>query len=245
MKKLLVVLLLLINAGVTVSARELHIVVNHWPPYVDRAAMSKGFAVEIISTALQSKDYSVSWRIEQWERALEGLDVGVYDAVGAVWKNPEREKQMLFSDPYWQNQIKFIKKKTLALQFNKLDDLNSYLIGVVRGYAYQDTFVNSKKLIKIPQNYLIQNLLKLAQGEIDLTLGDEMAVSYQLQQFMKGSIDDFEFLPKTLSTRGLHIAVSKQHPQAKKIIDDFNQALAAMKDDGRFDAIVKKYRFAK
>ena len=116
---------------------------------------------------------------------------------------------------------------------------------MVRDYAYQDAFLQSKQVIKIPQNHLIQNLLKLAQGEIDLTLGDELAVNFQLQQFMRGNINDFEFLPKPLSTRGLYLAVSKQHPKAKKIIADFNAALAEMKADGRFNKILQKNKLIK
>lgn len=245
MKKLIVIFILLVNAGVTVSARELNIVVHPWPPYVDQSAMKKGFSVEIFSMALQRKGYQLSLKIEDWSRALEGLEVGVYDIIGGIWKNSERQKLMLFSDPYWQNQITFIKKKKSPIKYDSFDDLNGYLIGVVRDYSYQDSFVKSKKLIKIPQNYMIQNLLKLAQDEIDLTLGDEQAIRYQLQQFMSSKIDDFEFLPKPLSTRGLRISVSKQHPQAKKIISDFNQALSEMKADGSYEAIAAKYHFSK
>lgn len=243
MKKLLTAILLVLGITFDVLAGSLRVVANQWPPYVDQSMPQKGMAIEIVEAAFKRAGYQHTIRIETWTRALEGLEIGIYDVAGAVWKTPEREKILIFSDPYWINQIKFIKKKGLKADFNNLGNLSGYLIGTLRDYAYDEAFVNSKTLIKIPQNHMIQNLLKLRQGDIDITLGDENAIRYELNQYMKGSISEFEFLQKPLASRGLHIAVSKQNTKAAKIIADFNQVIRAMKADGSFDTIVKKYHF--
>ena len=242
MKKRICIIFLIMLFNSNANAGRLNIVVNSWPPYVDKTLPNRGMAVEIVSAALQRKNYQFSIRVEPWPRALEGLEIGIFDLVGAVWKTPEREKFLFFSEPYLVNQIKFIKKKSLPLKFEKLADLKGYLIGVVRDYAYEEKFVKSTQLIKIPQNYIVQNLLKLVEGEIDLTLGDERAVRYELNRYMQGSKKDLVFLEKPLSERGLHIGVSKMNPKAEEIITDFNQAIKEMKADGSFDAIIQKYQ---
>lgn len=198
-------------------------------------------AVEIVTAALQQKGYQTISRVETWPRVLEGVEIGVYDVVVAIWKTPEREKNLLFSKSYLVNQIKFIKMKNTEVKYQSLDDLTGYLIGIVKDYAYDDAFLQSQILIRIPQNHIVQNLLKLTKGEIDLTLGDERAIRYEINHYMRGYAPQIEFLSKPLSQRSLHIAVSKQNPNAKKIVANFNQAIAKMIKDGSFDAIVKKY----
>ena len=243
MKKLFLVVLLVAGFTGQVSSAALTIVAGQWPPYVDQSMVKMGLAMEIVSTAFERAGYQPAIRIETWPRSLEGLEIGIYDVVGTVWKTPEREKLFVFSDPYWINQIKFIKKKNLKVSYDNLDDLSGYVIGTIKDYAYGDEFVNSSTLIKIPQNYIIQNLSKLHEGEIDLTLGDEIAIRYTLNQYLKSSISEFEFLEKPLASRELYIAVSKQNPMAEKIVSNFNRTILEMKGDGSFDAITKKYQF--
>lgn len=243
MKRLFLVVLLIGGFAGQVSSAELTIVADQWPPYVDQSMANQGLAVEIVSSTFERAGYHPALRIETWPRALEGLEIGIYDVVGTVWKTPEREKLFVFSDPYWMNQIRFIKKKDLEVKYENLDDLSGLVIGTIKDYAYGEEFVNSRSLIKIPQNYIIQNLSKLRDGDIDLTVGDELAIRYTLNQYMKNSIPEFEFLEKPLASRELFVAVSKQNPRAEKIVSDFNRALREMKGDGSFDAIAKKYQF--
>lgn len=222
-------------------AENITVVVNSWPPYVDKTLPGKGLAMQIVTAAMQRKGYQTKVAIETWDRALEGLNVGVYDVIGAIWKIPQREQTMLFSEPYLVNQIKFFKKKSTPVSFQSLDDLSGYLIGTVRNYAYDDAFVQSEKLLKIPANHIIQNLLKLREGQIDLAVGDERAISYELNQYMHGQAQDYDFLPKQLAEQGLHIAASKQNPAAKKIIAAFNQAIHEMQADGSLQKILDNY----
>ncbi len=226
-----------------VQAEPLGIVGSSWPPYIDKSQQSKGMAMEIVTVALQRRGYQTRISIETWPRALEGVEIGVYDLVAAIWKTREREKTLFFSQPYLANQIKFIKNKDTEVQYRTLEDLKGLLIGTVRNYAYDKDFLETQDLIKIPQNHIIQNLLKLTQGEIDLTLGDEKAIRYEIHQYMKGNEQQLEFLNKPLSKRNLRIAVNKNNPTAKKIVDDFNQAIAKMKADGTLAEIINKYQF--
>jgi polar amino acid transport system substrate-binding protein len=241
MKKLIYILIFWLIVSLKVVAETLGLVGSNWPPYIDKNQNNKGLAMEIVETALLQKGYRIRANVETWPRVLEGVEIGVYDVVAAIWKTPEREEMLIFSNPYLVNHIKFIKMKNTEAKYQNLEDLTGYLIGVVKDYAYDEAFLESQILIKIPQNHIVQNLLKLTQGEIDLTLGDERAVRYEINQYMSGYAPQMDFLSKPLSQRSLHIAVSKQNPNAKKIVADFNQAITKMKKDGSFDTIVKKY----
>ncbi|MGR9107118.1 MAG: substrate-binding periplasmic protein [Gammaproteobacteria bacterium] len=224
------------------AASALTIVAKEEAPFISRKLPGRGISAKIVQTALERAGYPVSFAFESWPRAYEGAGLGVYDAVGSIWYTEERARDFNFSVPYLYHQIKFIKRKTdRDIRFESLDDLEGLLVGTLEGYAYDDEFLRSRKFVKLPQNYLLQNLLKLATGEIDLTLGEERKIRYELNEFMKGSIKDLEFLPKPLTRRSTHIAVSRSHPDHEKIIAAFNAAIKAMQADGSYDKILAEF----
>jgi polar amino acid transport system substrate-binding protein len=96
--------------------------------------------------------------------------------------------------------------------------------------------------LKLPSNHLIQNLLKLQQGRIDLTLGDKWSVRHELTEYFPTAIKDFEFLGKPVAARTLHAVVSRAHPEHDKIVKAFNKALKSMKADGSYEKILDVYR---
>ncbi|NOQ64272.1 MAG: transporter substrate-binding domain-containing protein [Methyloprofundus sp.] len=216
-------------------------VADQWPPYIDNNAAHKGLAAELVIAALQRKGYQSNLRIDNWQRALEGVQIGIYDIACAIWKTTAREQDLLFSQPYLENKISFIKKKGLKVNYQHFTDLTDFIIGVQRGYAYDEAFMRSRALLKVPANHLIQNLQKLSQGSIDLTVGDQRAIKFSLQQFMPTHANEFEFLEPPLAQKKLYIAVSKTNPAAQTIINDFNLAIKEMQQDGSYAKILNQY----
>ena len=213
-------------------------------PYFGRNLPGMGLSAEIVKTALERTGYSPSFVFKTWADTYEGAEIGVYDIVGSIWYTDERAKEFAFSEPYLFHEIKFIKRKAdQAITFNTLDDLDGLIIGTVKGYAYGDDFLRSTKFIRVQQNHLLQNLNKLALGEIDLTLGDARKIRYLLNEYMKESMQKLEMLPNPLIRRGTHIAVSRTNPKHEEIISRFNKALEEMKADGTYDRIVEKHAY--
>ncbi|OQK17099.1 hypothetical protein AU255_04150 [Methyloprofundus sedimenti] len=237
-------LLILLNLFIqSCSAQAISIVSSQWAPYVDDSLQRKGLAVELVDKALQRKGYQPTLHIYNWKRALEGVEIGVFDATCAIWKTPERERYLVYSEPYLTNTISFIKKKNLPIEYHSLADLQGLIIGVVRNYAYDESFNNARGLIKIPENFIVQNLQKLNNGTIDLTLGDERAINYMLEKFLPKHVDSFEFIKPALTSKKLYLAVSRSNKAAQTIIEDFNQAIKEMQQDGSYDQIVSKYKY--
>ncbi len=224
----------------------LSIVAKEETPYIGNDLPEKGLSIEIINTAFERAGYKTNVVFESWPRAYEGAFIGVYDVLGSVWRTDEREKDFAFSEPYLFHDIKFIKRKAdTYIKFNTLNDLDSLIIGTIKGYAYRDDFMWARNFIRLQQNYLIQNLLFLTQEKIDMTVGDVRKIRYEINKYMKTNMKDLEFLPKSLIKRGVHMAVSKSNPQHKEIIAKFNKALKAMKNDGTYKSIMKKYEMIK
>ncbi len=221
--------------------KALRVAANTWPPYVDESLGGSGLAMEIVSTAFERAGYPIRVYIQSWPRTLEGARVGVYDVIAAAWYSDERAATLAFSKPYFHNEIRFLKRKGADIHYRQLSDLKGLLIGVVRDYAYGEAFNHSPDLVRVGANHVIQNLLRLMQGRIDLTLGDELVLRYQMKAFMPNAMQNLEFLPKPLERKGLHIAVSKENPAHQRIVADFDKALAQMRADGTWQRIVDSH----
>lgn len=241
---LLMLAAVLLLLGATPAVGEpipLTVAGSTWSPYTDESRPGKGVAAEIVTVTLERAGYAPKIVIEAWPRTLEGAKIGVYDAIIAAFRTLEREERFAFSQPYLRNEVKFIKRKNRRIEYETLADLKGLLIGVVRGYAYEDEFDSSRQLVKVQNNHVIQNLLKLRQGQLDLTLDDRWVLLHEIGQYMPSAAAELEFLPKPLAVRPLHFVVSRKRPDHDKIIADFNRAYAAMQADGTLKEILDKH----
>jgi polar amino acid transport system substrate-binding protein len=213
-----------------------------WPPYADEGLPQQGLAIDLVTTALQRAGHTTQVRVDSLDRILEGGKLGVYDVFATPWYSEERNQYLAFSEPYLESRICFIKRKDKKFEFNSFRDLNGMMIGVVKDYAYDEDFNEARDLIKISERNLIQNLLKLTQNRLDLTLDDELVLKYEINRYMPNSMKELELLPKPLAVRGVHIGVSRENPAHAQIVADFNKAIADMKKDGSYDRIVAKHK---
>ncbi len=230
--------------GFAQSVPALTVVAKIEPPYFSRKMPQEGLSAAIVYVALKRAGYTATFSFESWPRAYEGAQLGVYDVVGSIWYTEERNKEFAFSDAYLFHEIKFIKRKVdKEISYRKLDDLDGMLVGTLKNYAYGEEFLSSKKIIRLPENHLLQNLLKLSQGQIDLTLADARKIRYEINEYMRGSAKDLEILPEPLIRRGTHIAVSRSNPKHKQIIERFNKAIKTMKQDGSYEKILADFGY--
>jgi len=241
-KLITALLLLLATAAGPVAAENLNVVYSgKWPPYADASLPQQGLGVDLVTTALQRAGYQTVLQIDSLDRILEGGKLGVYDVFATPWYSDERNEYLDYSKPYLQSYIRFVKKKGSDIEFNSFSDLNGLLIGVVQDYAYDEEFNHSRKLTRISERNLIQNLLKLKQGRLDLAVDDELVLLYEINQYMPNSRNDFVILPKPLAVRGIHIGVSRENPHHAAIVAAFDKAIEAMKKDGSYEKILQKH----
>ncbi|MDP3845494.1 MAG: transporter substrate-binding domain-containing protein [Pseudomonas sp.] len=230
---------LLLNAATL--AAPLQMVANNFPPFTDQTLPYNGLAVDLVSTALSRAGFASEYQEVPWARAIEGLQHDRYDLTVATWFAPERAVYGQFSDPYFTNTIRFIRKKGSHVEFKQLSDLRPYLISVVRGYAYAPAFDSDASLKKHPVTSFASAARMLALGRVQLTLEDETVAQHAFNGELRDIRDELEFLPKPLSESPLHILVRRSHPQHQQIIDGFNQAIRAMQADGTYQTILKRH----
>jgi polar amino acid transport system substrate-binding protein len=234
----LIGLLLLIQEA---AAEKLRLVADAWPPFTDATLVNGGLATDIVSTALARAGYASDFEQVPWARALLGLGEGRYDVLVNAWYTEERTRLGQFSAEYLLNRVRFIKRKDAPIEFNTLQQLHTYPVAVVRGYAYSPEFDDDASLQKVPVHNFAMAVRMVAADRVKLTLEDEYVARYYLARESAKVRNAVEFLPKALSENSLHILVSLKNPEHEQIIAGFDREIARMKADGSYARLLKQH----
>jgi polar amino acid transport system substrate-binding protein len=214
---------------------------TQWPPFISRSLPGQGLSVEIVSAVLIRAGYEVDMVFAPWKRVMKGIEQGKYDVSLAIWKSPQREKHMRFSDPYFVNQLVGIHHKDSQLGMADLDDALSHSasLGLIDDYAY------SPQIQQYPnRRYLNQYsalFRALSSKDLDFSLLDRSVARFYLDRSpsLKKSL---QVNTITLETKPLHISMMLEHPSADKVIDDFNQYLKMYLKSQDYRALLDKYQ---
>jgi len=214
---------------------------NTSPPYADAQLPQQGLALEIVRHVFDGTGYTPEFSIERWSRAVEGAQLGVYDALASVWYSEERAQDLLFSEPYLGSELIILKHRDNPTTFKQLGDLSGMRLGIRTDYAYGVDFESIPNLQLVEENHLIQNLLNLLNGSVDLVIGDRRTVTLQVHEYLKDRITQFDVVEVELPRVQRHVAVSRSLPGHEEVIRAFNAALSRAQKDGSVDAIVGKW----
>ena len=242
-----VLLLIMLCLPLVTQAQQLTLVAaaDPYPPYVDPQALGEGLSMEIVRAAFKTQGYAVKLKIMPWVRAEKGVAEGRYDMLVDVWRTESRARELLFSAPYAVSKIKFIKRKDTLFEYTGLDSLSGKRVGVIRGYGYSDAFNNAKSFTREDVPSMEFNINKLLLKRIDLTLEDEITAKGLIRKMGPAVEEQLDFTNNALATNPMHVAAGLKNPRNKEIIDAFNRGLLAIKADGSFFAIEKRYGLLK
>lgn len=238
-------LLAIVLAAATLPARAAEpvtVMTNQWPPYVDPQLPEQGLAVELVRHIFARAGYTVDNTIESWPRAMEGVRIGLYDALGAAWYNEERAQDFIYSEPYLVNELIVVKRRDLPGNFTTLGSLQGARLGLAPDYAYGVDLAALTGVEPTYENHIIQNLLNLLNAKVDFVVGDRRVIAQQLEEYLKSRRHEIAVTDIALPPRTLHVAASREVKNSAKLIAAFNNALAEVKRDGSYQQIIDKWR---
>ncbi|KPJ90219.1 MAG: hypothetical protein AMJ53_14435 [Gammaproteobacteria bacterium SG8_11] len=230
-------LVIALMASITVNATELKLVADEWPPFTSEK-QGQRIAVDLVQTALQNASVDAKVHIVAWQEVLSGVKAGKYDAIVGAWKTPEREQYLLFSRPYMENRIMLIGRQDNKIEFGNIAQLKGKNVGVVSGYAYGDEINNNNDIKKIPDVTDADNIKKLLKNEVDFILADSLVAQAIKEHLPDDVTNKLKIYDKEVVTQSLFFAVRKNHPDAKGLLDKFNNAVEQMIADGTYNKIL-------
>lgn len=212
---------------------------NAYAPFEfkDSDQVYKGLDVDIINEVARRSGWKMNQSFPGFDAAVNAVQSGSADALMAGTTITEARKQVFtFSDPYFDTKI--IVATTKANKISSYEDLKGKTVGVKNGTAAQ-TFLEENKnkygfsIKTFDTGDLMYN--SLATGSVNAVMDDEAVIQYAIQQGQDLSLD----IPgEPIGSFGFSV---KKGSKYEYLVDDFNKALAEMKEDGTYETIMNKW----
>ncbi len=197
-----------------------------------------GLDVDLARRAAELLGLKAEFRPVTWDKIIPRLNTGDVDI---VWSGlsilPEREHQMLFSQPYLESRQVIVVKKGSGIA--RKADLKEKVVGFQRGASSEKwitsdpAVVNSLRSVSAYRtNQLALN--DLETGLVDAVVMDEVFARYTLTK----KPDAFTILSDSFGKESYGVGFRKTDVSLR---DAFNKVLTEMKKDGTVDRTVKKW----
>ncbi|NQJ68108.1 ABC transporter permease subunit [Streptococcus suis] len=212
---------------------------NAYAPFEfkDSDQVYKGLDVDIINEVAKRSGWTMNQTFPGFDAAVNAVQSGSADALMAGTTITEaRKKVFTFSDPYFDTKI--VVATTKSNTISSYEDLKGKTVGVKNGTAAQAFLEENKdkygfSIKTFDTGDLMYN--SLSTGAVDAVMDDEAVIQYAIQQGQDLSID---IEGEAIGSFGFSV---KKGSQYEYLVEDFNKALAAMKEDGTYDQIMAKW----
>lgn len=213
---------------------------DQFPPmgFRDEKGNVVGFDIDLATAVSEKMGVEVELKPIVWDTKITALNQGEIDV---IWNGftitPEREKDVLFSDPYLENSQVIIVKNDSGI--NNMADLTGKQVGLQLDSSAQgavekfpEVLESFKNLRKYEDN--IQVLMDLELGGIDAAVMDSVVAEYQI----KVNDYDFKILEEDFGDELYGIGARKTDDS---LVAEINKALNEIKTDGSYDEISNKW----
>lgn len=245
----LVVLVWILVPGYA-RAESLTIVTEEMPPFNHtEKGRVVGMATEVVRAVLDRAELSGEFRVLPWKRAyriaLREPNVLIY----SIGRNAEREDKFQWVGVVAPVNFYFFRlRRRDDVVVDSLADARRHDVGAVSGdytldFLEANGFQQGRNL-DITSAFTL-NIRKLFEERIDLILVDELTMASLIRQEAAAGrpyeMEDLAraFFMKDLST-GMHMAFSRGTPAPT--VSAARAALASLKEDGSYPAILKRHR---
>lgn len=216
------------------QATKLNLASTKWLPFTGAEGEPR-VALTLTENALERAGYQSTTAFVPDGQLTPKLQHGDYDGSAALWKSEDREQFLLYSKPYLENRLVLVARKGTDVSANSLAALKGKTVALVEGYAYGEAVDSAAETRFFRGKNTHDNLQALLAGKVDYVLLEELVVEYLFEQQPKEARARLEAGKVALVKRTLHFAVRKAFPDAQRVIDRFNDAIAGMVGDGTYN----------
>ena len=215
---------------------RLRLVSTAWPPFTNEPGQPR-FALDLVEAALGRIGLASTTTIVEAAQFTPVLLGEAFDGSAAAWRDAERERVLIFSEPYLENRLILVARRDDDASAAALTDLKGKRIAIVEGYSYGDaidlagaTFVRSRSEE--------DSLALLLDGRADYALMDDLVVQYVVTNYPAEARTRLNVGSRALLTRQLYLTVRRDRPGAQSIVDRFNAQVRGMVADGTYHRLL-------
>ena len=215
---------------------QLKLVSTAWPPFTNPPGRPR-FALDLVEEALNRIGVSATSTIVSPAQFTLSLLSGQFDGSAAAWRDSERERALIFSQPYLENRLVLVGRHGVDVSAAGLTDLAGHRVAIVEGYSYGEA-IDRAGPIFVRSTSEEDSLNRLLKGAVDYVLMDELVVHYIVSRYPDESGARLHIGSKPLFTRELHFALARAREDAESIVAGFNAQLRGMLADRTYHRLL-------
>jgi polar amino acid transport system substrate-binding protein len=223
-------------AVVGAQTPSLRLASTEWPPFTNQPGQAR-YALDLVEAALGRIGQPFATTIVEDGQVTPALLRGDFDGSPAIWKDAERERTLLFSEPYLENRLVLVGRKGADVSATTLSALAGRRIALVEGYAYGEEVEKSGPVF-VRTKSAEDTLSQLLAGKVDFALMDDLVVQYIADNHAREAQAKLQLGTTPLVRRPLHLAINRSFPDAQGIITRFNAQLKGMIADRTYHRLL-------
>lgn len=214
---------------------RLKLVSTVWPPFTNDAGQAR-FALDLVEAACKRIGVTATTTFVDAPQFTTSLLTGAFDGSAAAWKDAERERVLVFSQPYLENRLALVGRRGAVVSAAKLSELKGQRIAIVEGYSYGE--IDNAGPVFVRSKSEEDSLRMLLDSKVDYTLMDELVVQYIVNNYATEAQTKLQFGSTPLVKRQLFLAVRRSVPDAQSIVTRFNAQLRSMIVDRTYHSLL-------
>lgn len=227
------------------SEADLTIYTEQFPPYnFSNKGQLQGINLDIVRTLCQQAKVECKFELLPWARAYNLVQSDTSSGIVSTARSPERELIFQWVGPLVSSRTFFYRLATNKhINPTDLAQVSSYSLGILRGSVYEQLvyevgFETDKNLLKFAHYYEYLNLF--FKNKIDLILGSELSLDYQLQQLGHGGKEVVKLVELPVDKLGgNYLAFNKAVPE--ELVARFNTLLEALREEDDLESFKSRY----
>jgi len=197
-----------------------------------------GFDIDIGKALCEKMQADCDFVQEDWDDLIPSLEKGDFDVILASMSiTEERAARVAFTISYYSNMLTFVGKANSGIEITD-ESLKGKSVGTLRSTISADYLTEKYNEIMNIQLYDTQDAAfdDLTMGKLDLVLGDNLPSYTWLESEAGGG---YAFIGEFIDINDrIGIAVRLQD---EVLLENLNQALIAILEDGTYQEINDKY----
>lgn len=208
-----------------------------YPPFNNLTSDGKleGFDIDIAKALCEEMKAECEFVTQDWDGIIPALQAGKFDAIVASMSiTEERQKQVDFTNPYYTNSLVFVAPKDATFDAaSTADKTIGVQEGTIAAIFTEKTYPDAEMKAYPSQ---LEAYADLSNGRVDAVLAD-FGVQYGWINSADGAC--CEFKGEAVSKDDvIGIAIRKGDTALR---EKFNAAIAAIRTNGKYAEINKKY----
>lgn len=241
---LFIVLALTVGVSFPAAAEPVNVVTgNGYAPYADRNLPEGGLATRIVRAAFKAAGREVEISFMPWRRGYRATRAGRYAATFPHVPTPDRRREMYYSDPIIEAEVRAWTLVDSPLRVDELSELTGTLGCLPQSYAPSRSIAEhyaSGAIVRVTPRSIQTCFRMLKHGHVDFVETDRYVMRATASAVFR-NLDSIRALARVIDEDSLHLIAARAGDGSRALIETFNRGLARLKADGRYSVIMNTY----